>query len=255
MSLEIAPTKTYRFDILRYDENAGTNPQFRSYELEMSGEKSVLESLLRIQDEQDPSLAFRYSCRGAICGSCAMSINGNLNLACRVLLKNLHTNRVVVEPLPHFRVIKDLVIDMDPFWRRYERVQPWLHAQIESEREAPMSEEQREKIDQYFSCILCAICCGACPVFESDGDFTGPAALAKLYRFVGDPREERPIEMLQQEDQHSGVWGCHQITRCIEACPKNVRPTDGITGVRRKLASEKFKSFSQKLKRLRRKDA
>ena len=243
MSPKSVPTSSYYFDILRYDATTDGAPRFDTYEVAVAENSSVLEAILKIQDEQDPSLAFRYSCRGAICGSCGMSINGRLDLACRVLLKNLHTDRVVLEPLPNFRVIRDLVVDMDAFWEKYERVRPWLHAQVEDAKESIMSEEQREKVDQYFSCILCGVCYGACPVVGKNEKFTGPAVLAKLYRFFADAREDRDLETLEQENNQEGVWGCHTITRCIEACPKNVRPTDGITGLRRKLFVQKIKSL------------
>ncbi len=204
---------------------------------------SVLETLLKIQDEQDPSLAFRYACRGAVCGSCAMSINGTLSLACRVLLKNLPAKRVVLEPLPRLRILKDLIVDMDPFWEKYERIRPWLHARISDAQESRVSEKERERIDQYVNCILCGLCYAACPVMSSNEGFTGPAALAKLYRFVADSRETRRRRELEQENTHQGMWGCRTITRCIQVCPKEVRPTDGIEGVRRRLLVEKLKSL------------
>ena len=231
----------YRFEIFRYDDAEDDQPRFQAYELAGGENMSVLEGLLKIQDEQDPSLAFRYACRGAVCGSCAMSINGKLNLACRVQLRNLTTERVVLEPLPNFAVLKDLVVDMDPFWEKYERIQPWLHAEVSAAKESRMSQKQREKIDQYVNCILCGLCSAACPVLRFDEDFTGPSALAKLYRFVADSREDRREATLQAENTHQGVWGCHTITRCIQACPKNVRPTDGIEGLRRKLLAGQLK--------------
>lgn len=236
----------HRFEILRYDAAKEEEPRFQCYELALGQNMSVLEALLKIQDEQDPSLAFRYACRGAVCGSCAMSINGKLDLACRVQLGRLDTDRVVLEPLPRFEVLKDLVVDMDPFWKKYERIQPWLHAAISEEKESRMSESQREKIDQYVSCVLCGLCYAACPVASSDEEFTGPAALAKLYRFLADSRERRSGETLEQENAHGGIWGCHTITRCIQACPKNVRPTDGIEGLRRKLLVHKLKRLVRK---------
>jgi succinate dehydrogenase / fumarate reductase iron-sulfur subunit len=202
---------------------------------------SVLGALLKIQDQQDPSLAFRYACRGAVCGSCAMSVNGKLDLACRVQLENLPTDRVVLEPLPNFEVLKDLVVDMDPFWAKYERVRPWLAAEIAAAKESRMSEAERDRIDQFVNCILCGLCSASCPVMAYNADFTGPAALAKLYRFLADSREKRDGETLENENSHLGMWGCHTITRCIQACPKNVRPTDGIEGVRRKLLTRKLK--------------
>jgi succinate dehydrogenase / fumarate reductase iron-sulfur subunit len=238
----------YRFEIFRYDATEDAPPRFDVYELEPDREMSVLEAILKIQDEQDPSLAFRYACRGAVCGSCAMSINGKLNLACRVLLAGLGTRRVVIEPLPNLEIIRDLVVDMDPFWEKYEQVQPWLHAELEGEKESRMSEDQRGRIDQYVNCILCALCYGACPVLKGNKRFTGPAALAKLYRFLADSRDERDGTTLEQEDAHEGAWGCHTITRCIQACPKAVRPTDGIEGVRRKLVVQKFKKLTGKEK-------
>ncbi len=231
----------YRFEILRYDAAEESQPRFQAYEIAAGAGTSVLEALLKIQDEQDPSLGFRYSCRGAVCGSCAMSISGSLNLACRVLLKNLPTRRVVLEPLPRFEVVKDLVVDMDPFWEKYERVRPWLHAQLSGTKESRMSETERERIDQYVNCILCGLCCAACPVVSSNGRFTGPAALAKLHRFLADPRENRGAETLEQENAPEGMWACHTITRCIEVCPKDVRPTDGIAALRRRLLVHKFK--------------
>lgn len=231
----------YRFEILRYDAAKDTQPRFQTYQLAAEASTSVLEALLAIQDQQDPSLAFRYSCRGAVCGSCAMSIGGRLNLACRVLLENLPTRRVVLEPLPRFEVLKDLVVDMDPFWEKYQRVQPWLHAQLSGATESRMSEAERERIDQYVNCILCGLCYAACPVVSSNEKATGPAALAKLHRFWADSRESRGVETLEQEDAPEGVWACHTITRCIEVCPKDVRPTDGIAALRRRLLVHRFK--------------
>jgi succinate dehydrogenase / fumarate reductase iron-sulfur subunit len=231
-----------RFEVFRYDASRDERPRLQAYELEATGRMSVLEALLAVQEEQDPSLAFRYACRGAVCGSCAMSINGKLGLACRVLLGNLPTKRVVLEPLPRMEILKDLVVDMDPFWEKYERVRPWLHAQITGSEESRVSEKERERIDQYVNCILCGLCYAACPMTSSNEGFTGPAALAKLYRFAADSREDGRRPELEEENAHEGMWGCRTITRCIEVCPKNVRPTDGIEGLRRKLLVEKLKA-------------
>ena len=233
----------FRFEIFRYDAAAGGPPRFQVFELTAGKGLSVLQGLLQIQDEQDPSLAFRCACRGAVCGSCAMSINGQLNLACRVQLDRLSTRRIVVEPLPNLEILRDLVVDMTPFWEKYERVRPWLHAEEAAQRDGLMSEQERERFDQYVNCILCGLCYAACPVLKSNDQFTGPAALAKLYRFLSDPRDQRPAAEIRPQDSRQGVWGCHTITRCIDACPKNVRPTDGIRGVRRRLLSQTLKKF------------
>ena len=170
-----------------------------------------------------------------------MSINGKLNLACRVQLDTLTTDRVVLEPLPGLEVIKDLVVNMTPFWEKYERVQPWLHAHVSAGKETRMSEAEREQIDQYVHCILCGSCYAACPAQKSNEAFTGPAALAQLYRFLADSREDRDGQSLQQEDSADGLWGCRTIMRCVEVCPKEVRPADGIRGARRELVSQKVR--------------
>lgn len=234
---------TFHFEVFRFDAATDGPPRFQAFEVTGGKGLSVLQALLKIQDEQDPSLAFRYACRGAVCGSCAMSINGKLNLACRVQLDRLTTRHVVIEPLPNLEIIRDLVVDMTPFWDKYEGIRPWLHERQAEERKGRMSEEDRERIDQYVNCILCGLCYASCPVLKSNDQFTGPAALAKLYRFVADSRDGRPGAQLQAENSREGVWGCHTITRCIDACPKNVRPTDGIRGVRRRLLSQTFKNF------------
>ena len=157
-------TKTWRFEILRYDAASAAPPQFQAYELAVDRQTSVLEALWKIQDEQDPSLAFRYSCRGAVCGSCGMSINGKLNLACRVQLQALPAGRVVLEPLPGFEVLKDLVVDMGPFWDEV-RAHPALAARgdFRGRGEPDDRGPERERIDQYIQCILCGLCYSACP--------------------------------------------------------------------------------------------
>lgn len=246
MNPKSEPTRTYQFEILRYDALQGGAPRFQIYTLTPARKLSVLEALLTIQNEQDPSLAFRYACRGAVCGSCAMSVNGKLSLACRVQLEDVAGDRVVLEPLPRFHILKDLVVDMEPFWQKFRRVQPWLHAEIRNAQDARMSEAARARIDQYVNCILCGLCCAACPALGANEDFTGPAALARLYRFLADSRETGRAATLEQENSQQGMWGCRTITRCIDACPKHVRPTDAITGVRRRLLREKIGSWTRR---------
>ncbi len=236
-------TEFVTFEIFRYDASRKSEPRFQSFEIAPEPGMSVLDALFKIQDELDPSLAFRYSCRGAVCGSCAMVINGRFDLACRVKIERLGSRRIVLEPLPNFEVIHDLVVDMEPFWKKYRKVQPYLQEKVQAGEKLRMPPEERQEIDQYVNCILCALCYASCPVLRSNENFTGPAALAKLYRFLADPRDGRDSQVLEQENSHQGAWGCHTITRCIEACPKNVRPTDGIEAVRRKLIVHKFKKL------------
>jgi succinate dehydrogenase iron-sulfur subunit len=243
MNPKSEPTRTYRFEVFRCGGAESGAPRFQGYEVTLDRNMSVLETLLKIQDEQDPTLAFRYACRGAICGSCAMSINGQLNLACRVQLTSLPTNRVVLEPLPGLEILKDLVVDMDPFWEKYERIRPWLHAEIGGVKENAMSEKERGRIDQFVNCILCGLCYGACPATKSNESFLGPTALAKLYRFLADAREHRNGTTMDEVNGADGVWGCRGVMKCMEVCPKDVRATDGIRGLRRDLFVHKVKQL------------
>ena len=227
--------QTFRLDIFRYDESRPDPPRFQSYEVAISPRSSLLEALLQIHDDQDPSLAFRYSCRGLVCGSCGVVLNGWPTLACQARLAELPAGRGVVEPLPAFAIIKDLVVDLEPFWEKYAQVQPWLHAETSEAKGARMSEQQRDRVDALANCILCALCYSSCPVVGLRQDFVGPAALAKLYRFLADSRKRRSLQTPDGANSEAGVWGCRTSTRCIEVCPKNVRPFDGIAGIRRKL--------------------
>jgi len=233
--------QSIKLNILRYDAKSGEDAYFQAFAVRSRERMTVLEALLQTQDEQDGTLAFRYSCRGAVCGACAMLINGKFNLACRTQLSGLGTNTIVLEPLPNLNIIKDLVVDMEPFWKAFRKVSPWLHEiSAPPEKERLMSPGDREKIDRHVNCILCACCYGSCPVLGRDEEYLGPAALAKLYRFVADLRDVRDDEALEVADKESGVWGCDTIFRCITACPKDVRPTDGIEGIRRHLVRRKF---------------
>jgi succinate dehydrogenase / fumarate reductase iron-sulfur subunit len=172
-----------------------------------------------------------------------MSINGQLNLACRVPLKSLPSDRVVLEPLPGLEILKDLVVDMEPFWEKYQRVRPWLHAEISAAQEHRMSETERARIDQFVNCILCGLCYASCPATKTNDAFTGPAALSKLYRFLADSREGRNAEILKQQNSADGVWGCRGVLKCNAVCPKAVRPNDGIRGIRRRLLVHTFKQL------------
>jgi succinate dehydrogenase / fumarate reductase iron-sulfur subunit len=255
-----------RLKIFRYDAKTDKPPRYEEFKVRKISEQTgmtILEALLQIQDEQDGTLAFRYSCRGAVCGSCAMLINGKFELACRVQLQKVLSSSgqtgqfgsetlglssqrrietIVLEPLPNLDIIKDLVVDMEPFWDTLQQIQPWLHEITPTpEKERLMSPKEREKIDQYVNCIWCAACYGSCPVLARDEKYLGPAALAKLYRFVADPRDSRGDETLKIVNTESGAWGCDTILRCIDACPKNVRPTDGIEALRRNLIMRKFR--------------
>jgi succinate dehydrogenase / fumarate reductase iron-sulfur subunit len=194
---------------------------------------NLLEALLRIQDQDDPTLAFRYSCRGAVCGSCAMKVNGELVLACRTSVKELMGKTNLIEPLPYFPPIRDLIVDMSSFFEHYREIEPYLHGlSIPPETEYRMSEHERKAIDPYIQCILCGICFGVCPAFKRDQRFLGPAMLAKAYRFLADSRDKRDKEILESVNAQTGVWGCNTVFQCVKVCPKEVPPTHAIVNMR-----------------------
>jgi succinate dehydrogenase / fumarate reductase iron-sulfur subunit len=239
----------YEIKVLRYDAviDKAKQPYFQTYELDdkTAAGMTVLDALLYIQDYLDGTLSFRYSCRGAICGSCSLSMNGFLNLACRSHLANLGP-KITVEPLPNLEIIKDLTVDMEPFWRAYDKVQPYLQEALGKEtpeKEWRVSVKERKRMDDFVNCILCATCYGACPVFDrhQTKDYLGPAALTKLYRFLIDSRDHRSGKVLDMVNDEKGAWGCDTVHRCVKYCPKDVGPTYGVVGVRRELVKHKLK--------------
>jgi succinate dehydrogenase / fumarate reductase, iron-sulfur subunit len=237
--------QAYTFKIFRYDSKTPEKrPGFSTYCIEVVPGMSILSALLNIRDEIDGSLSFRCSCRSAVCGSCAMAMNGKIELACRTQVASFGDKTIILEPLPNFEIIKDLVVDMTPFWTMYKKIEPWLIRKSEAPPgEISQSEAERERIDQFVNCILCASCYGACPVPSRDPDYLGPAALAKLERFILDSRDERPRSFLNTINSEKGVWGCDTLFKCIDACPKDVRPTDAIVGLRQSLVKYKFKKM------------
>jgi len=232
----------YLFRIFRFDPLADEQPRFQDFVYETDETKSILEALMEIRNEQDCSLSFRYSCREAICGSCAMVINGRFDLACRTELASLKASTIVIEPLPNLEIQKDLVVNMDPFWEALLKIEPYLHSEGEvPEKGLRFEDKEIDHIFQYVNFIMCGCCYSACPVVSRPDDYLGPAALAKLYRFVKDPRDKRSFQNWARVNTEGGVWGCDTIFKCNEVCPKNVRPADGIEALRRKLVVEKIK--------------
>ncbi len=231
-------TEEFTFRVRRFDPDAGAAPHYQTYRLDVPRGMTVLEALLNIQRQQDGSLSFRYSCRGAVCGSCAMAINGRPTLACRTQVLSLAPGPITVEPLPHLPVLKDLVVDMAPFLDKYRAVCPWLEPDDElPSRERLMSPDSQQSVEPFSNCILCAVCYGVCPAVGRDPAFLGPAALAANWRFIGDPRDSDELPRLKRAGGQAGVWGCDTVHRCCDYCPKAVRPTDGIIATRRRMVA------------------
>ena len=169
---------------------------------------------------------------------------------------NLHTSKdciappdtILIEPLPYFPVIRDLIVDMSAFFENYRRIEPYLHGKsVSSDSEYVMSEDERKEIDPYIQCILCGICFGVCPAFNRDSRFLGPAMLAKAYRFFADSRDKREEEILKKVNDQNGVWGCNTVFQCVKVCPKEVPPTHGIVKMRREILRSRIGSFFKHL--------
>jgi succinate dehydrogenase / fumarate reductase iron-sulfur subunit len=230
--------------IKRFHKEKDPSQWVEVFQIEPRKGTNLLEALLKIQDEQDGTLSFRYSCRGAVCGSCGMRVNGKLILACRTHVEDLLGKNVFIEPLPFFPVIRDLVVDMSSFFEHYQKIEPYLQGKpISPDSEYRMGENERREIDPYIQCILCGICFGACPAFQRDPEYLGPAILAKAYRFLADSRDRRVGEILEKVNDQEGVWGCNTVFQCIKVCPKEVPPTHAIVKMRGKILKYRASSL------------
>ncbi len=244
--------------IRRFDPDEGKS-RYDTFEIEPRPGMSVLGALFQVQDEIDDSLSLRYSCRGAVCGNCAMLINRVPRLACRTQVEVLLAgaaevdlkpyaaleakvewdpeSEVLIEPLPHLPVIKDLVVDMTRFFEYYRAVEPVLKpARGPGEGEYLMDPAAVRALEPYTNCILCAACFGACPVNAEDPGYMGPAALAKLYRFHIDTREPDDDARLMLANDRGGWWSCRFHTNCKKVCPKQVPPNMAIGAARREIS-------------------
>src|SRR3954468_9508945 len=235
----------YTLRIRRYSPESGESAHWQNFEIDLDGHRSVLDGILQAKDRQDGSIGIRCSCRAAICGSCGVRINGKPNLACHTHLdKAFETSAdgiITVEPMGNMPVLKDLIVDMDAVhWKKMRRVTPWLLPDGEPpEREYIVPAESMIDITQSMACIQCGACVGACLSLEVDPEFIGPAALAKAYRFVGDPRDGATDERLRDlaEDPH-GLYDCTHCFQCIEVCPKDVAPMSQIMRLRRRATND-----------------
>jgi succinate dehydrogenase / fumarate reductase, iron-sulfur subunit len=226
------------FAIQRFNPESDPHPHEEEYRLEVGRGTTVLDGLIRIKNEQDGTLSFRYSCRSAICGSCAMTINGAEKLACRTSVRKEWERQsgITVEPLRNLPVIKDLVVDMSSFWGKVRSVAPWLTTTSESAAGRQLTllpgSYQFHNVD---ACIMCAACVAACTSHEVSRGFLGPAALAKADRFLADPRESDAAKRrrLLELEKPDGIWDCTRCNFCVQVCPKDVRPMEAIIRLRR----------------------
>ncbi|MGH8175700.1 MAG: succinate dehydrogenase iron-sulfur subunit [Steroidobacter sp.] len=226
------------FRIYRFDPESGENPRVDTYEIDMTEcGPMVLDALIKIKNEIDPTLTFRRSCREGICGSCAMNIDGLNTLACTRSCDDIK-GAVKIYPLPHMPVVKDLVPDLTNFYAQYASVKPWLQTRTPAppDRERLQSKEDQEKIDRPAACILCACCSTACPSYWWNSDrFLGPAALLAAYRWIVDTRDEATGERLDELEDPFRLYRCHTIMNCTEACPKDLNPAKAIAEIKKKI--------------------
>ncbi|MCC5854905.1 MAG: succinate dehydrogenase iron-sulfur subunit [Idiomarina sp.] len=234
--------KKLTFSIYRYNPEVDAKPRMQDYTLELEDNQDlmVLEALIKIKEEQDPSLSFRRSCREGVCGSDGFNINGKNGLACITNLSSLKSNKIVVRPLPGLPVIRDLIVDMTQFYQQYEKVKPYLINEDKNPpaRERLQSPEEREKLDGLYECILCACCSTSCPSFWWNPDkFIGPAGLLHAYRFLADSRDTATEQRLDDLDDAFSVFRCHGIMNCVNVCPKGLNPTKAIGHIKSMLLS------------------
>ena len=221
--------------VFRFDPETDAKPSYREYAVEADPTDRVLDALNQVKWYQDGAVTYRRSCAHGICGSDAMRINGVNRLACKVLIKDVG-DHVTIEPLMGFRVLKDLVVDMEPFFAQFRSVLPFLVAGAAPPadgRERLQSVDDRERFDDTTKCILCAACTTSCPSFWADENFVGPAAIVNAHRFIFDSRDEAADERLDILNDREGVWRCRTIFNCTEACPREIRITKAIGEVKK----------------------
>jgi succinate dehydrogenase / fumarate reductase iron-sulfur subunit len=221
--------------LLRYNPEFDSESHFESYRVEADPMERLLDCLHKVKWEHDSSLALRRSCAHGICGSDAMVVNGVNMLACKVLIKDL-AQPITVEPIRGLAVLKDFIVDMEPFFAGYRAVKPWLivdESEHEPARERIQSQEERERFDDTTKCILCAACTTACPIFWSDEEYVGPAAIVNAHRFIFDSRDSGGDERLEILSQRDGAYKCRTVFNCTQACPRGIKVTKAIQEVKR----------------------
>lgn len=222
--------------IRRFNPELDLRPYWAEYQIEAEPTDRVLDLLNEVKWEHDGTLSYRRSCGHGICGSDAMRINGVNRLACKILVKDMGP-QITVEPLGAFRVLKDLIVDMEPFIDAYKDVKPYLINDTPPPvRERLQSPEERALFDDTTKCILCAACTSSCPIFWTNGRYIGPAAIVNAHRFIFDSRDTAPDEHLRAMEAPSGVWRCRKAFNCTEACPRGIRITEHIGEVQRYIA-------------------
>ncbi len=237
-----SPFITVTFRIRRFNPEISDESTWQDFQVEIDPKERVLDGLHKIKWDLDGTLTFRRSCAHGICGSDAMRINGKNRLACKTLIKDINPEKpITVEAIKGLTVMKDLVVDMEPFFQAYRDVMPFLVTKgNEPTRERLQSAEDRERFDDTTKCILCAACTSSCPVFWNDGQYFGPAAIVNAHRFIFDSRDEAGEQRLEILNDKDGVWRCRTTFNCTDACPRGIEVTKAIQEVKRALITRRF---------------
>ncbi|MEU0113031.1 succinate dehydrogenase iron-sulfur subunit [Streptomyces bobili] len=238
-----SPYITVTFRVRRFNPEVAAEAFWDDFQVEIDPKERVLDALHKIKWELDGSLTFRRSCAHGICGSDAMRINGKNRLACKTLIKDLNPAKpITVEAIKGLTVLKDLVVDMDPFFQAFRDVMPFLITKDTNEptRERLQTAEDRERFDDTTKCILCAACTSSCPVFWNDGQYFGPAAIVNAHRFIFDSRDEAGEQRLEILNDRDGVWRCRTTFNCTDACPRGIEITKAIQEVKRALITRRY---------------
>jgi succinate dehydrogenase / fumarate reductase iron-sulfur subunit len=238
-----SPYITVTFRIRRFNPEVAAEASWEDFQLEIDPKERVLDALHKIKWDLDGTLTFRRSCAHGICGSDAMRINGKNRLACKTLIKDISPEKpITVEAIKGLTVLKDLVVDMEPFFQAYRDVMPFLITKDTNEptRERLQTAEDRERFDDTTKCILCAACTTSCPVFWNDGQYFGPAAIVNAHRFIFDSRDEAGEQRLEILNDRDGVWRCRTTFNCTDACPRGIEVTKAIAEVKRALITRRY---------------
>ena len=232
--------------VARYRPEQESEATFDEYEVPCPKEWVVLDGLNHVKDRIDGTLAYRWSCRMGVCGSCGMTVNGEPKLTCATFLSDYAPGPVRVEPLRNFPVIRDLVVDIGDFMRKLVKVKPWIVRQVEkpiAEGEYLQTPDELDEYKQYSMCINCMLCYAACPIYGLDPKFIGPAAIALAQRYNLDNRDQGSGERMDVLSEHEGIWGCTFVGECTKVCPKHVDPAGAIQRYKLTAAVESMKSF------------
>ena len=233
------------FRVFRFDPEADKEPRFDAFDVPAEKGMTVLEGLIHILEEKDPSLAYRSSCRAAVCGSCAMHISGRYRLACQTQIADVANNgEVVIRPLGHLPVLRDLVVDMGRFFESWRRVRPHLVAEEPAPaRERRQSPEERKRLNTLVDCIMCGACFAACPSARDDPAYLGPHAMLRALRFIEDSRDIATAERLAMVASEYGAFRCHTVFNCQTVCPKKLDPSAAIARIKRHAVRHRVRSL------------